>query len=107
MSLDDVLVDSKKPDSFYVVEKRPNESGRSVVVELKGSQAKDVFDDKWNARTGVEEYGGASAIVYDGVVYFSNYSDSRVYAVKGSGSAPVPVTPGKSNVCQFRGILYQ
>lgn len=102
MSLDDVLVDPKKSDSLYVVEKRPNEGGRSVVVELKNSQAKDVFDDKWNARTGVEEYGGASAIVYDGVVYFSNYDDSRVYAVKESGSAPVPVTLGKLYVCLSR-----
>ena len=66
-----------------------------MIVALQGSSAKDIFDSSWNARTGVEEYGGGSAIVYDGVVYFSNYDNGRVYAVNGVGSTPIPVTPGK------------
>lgn len=46
----------------------------------------------------MEEYGGGAAIAYGGVVYFSNFKDSRVYSVVADsekGGEPVAVTPGK------------
>ena len=39
------------------------------------------------------QYGGASAIAYDGIVYFSHFKDGRVYRQKG-GEEPVAITPG-------------
>ncbi|KAH8113185.1 alpha/beta-hydrolase [Phellopilus nigrolimitatus] len=92
-SFDDVLVDPVT-NAVYHVEKRPSEAGRSVVVET--ASGKDVFGSEWNARSGVHEYGGASATVYAGVVYFSNFADGRVYSVE-KGGPPVPITPENTN----------
>ena len=104
ISYDDVLVDPipsrVHPDAngIYHIERRPSEGGRNVIVETAAK--KDVFGKGWNSRTGVQEYGGASAIVYGGVVYFSNFEDGRVYKVdrNDEGSEPVPVTPGEGIV---------
>ena len=57
---------------------------------------KDVVGKDWNVRSGVHEYGGLAATASKGVIYFSNYSDSRVYRIGADGSTPEPVTPGKS-----------
>lgn len=62
------------------------------------SKGKDIFGPGWNARSRVEEYGGGAAIAYGGVVYFSNFKDSRVYSVVVSSDKwgePVAVTPGE------------
>ena len=53
----------------------------------------DVVAGDWNVGTTVHEYGGAAAIVYDGVVYFSNLKDGRVYRVR-NGMQPEGVTEG-------------
>lgn len=76
----------------YHIEKRPLENGRNVLVNTETGT--DVFGAEWNARSGVHDYGGASALVYDNVLYFSNYKDSRVYSVK-EGENPCPITPGR------------
>jgi dipeptidyl aminopeptidase/acylaminoacyl peptidase len=47
----------------------------------------------FNARTRVHEYGGGAVIVHQGVVYFSNYRDQRIYRVGAPGEAPQPLTP--------------
>ena len=59
---------------------------------MNSKARRDVFGLSWNARTGVHEYGGTSAVVHDGVVYFSHFTDGRVYRVK-DGQDPVAVTP--------------
>lgn len=92
ITIDDVLVDQVTSD-IYHLERRPSEGGRTVVVAT--SEGHDVFGPKWNARTGVQEYGGGAALVHDGVVYFSEFSDGRVYRVK-IGEEPQPITPGMS-----------
>ena len=43
----------------------------------------------------VHEYGGASFMVHDGIVYFSNYADQRIYRQQ-PGEAPAPLTPEKA-----------
>lgn len=46
-------------------------------------------------RTGVHEYGSASAIVHDGIAYYSNIIDNRVYKVNVKDGSPAePITPG-------------
>lgn len=54
----------------------------------------DLFGDAWDARTEVHEWGGAASIVFNGVLYFSNFSDRRVYRCE-KGSIPHPITPCK------------
>ncbi len=41
------------------------------------------------------QYGGASAIAYDGIIYFSHFKDGRVYKQK-DGGEPEAITPGMS-----------
>jgi dipeptidyl aminopeptidase/acylaminoacyl peptidase len=80
----------------YWVELRPYEGGRNCVVRRTPDGAvADVTPRGFNARTRVHEYGGGDFAVRDGVVYFSNFSDQRVYR-QAAGSEPQPVTPEKN-----------
>ncbi|TFK39070.1 alpha/beta-hydrolase [Crucibulum laeve] len=88
-SIIDVLVDPVT-SNVYHLENRPSEAGRSVLVETQTD--KDVVGRDWNVRSAVHEYGGAPAAIYDGIVYFSNFSDGRTYKLQGDGD-PEPVTP--------------
>ncbi|KAI0925300.1 hypothetical protein AcV7_005576 [Taiwanofungus camphoratus] len=92
-NVEEVFVDPIT-STVYHIEARPSEGGRSVIV--KTEEGSDVVGKEWNTRTGVQEYGGAPAIAYNGVVYFSNYVDSRVYMVR-SGGQPEPITPANEN----------
>ncbi len=80
-------------DSAYWLETRPMEEGRSVVVRRDpwGSPA-DVTPPGFNARTKVHEYGGGSYWVHEGVVFFANFADQRLYR-QGPGEEPRPITP--------------
>jgi hypothetical protein len=53
----------------------------------------DLFGSDWDARTNIHEFGGAPAIIHDGVLYFSNIGDGRVYRVE-VGKDPTVITPG-------------
>lgn len=76
---------------IYHLETRPSEEGRGVIVNTE--KGTDIFGRSWYARSSVQEYGGGAAVAYDGVIYFSNKADGRVYEVK-DGSEPAPITPG-------------
>ena len=80
-------------EDIYWIEMRPAESGRYVIVRRSpDGQTTDVTPPPFNARTRVHEYGGAALVVSDGVVYFSNFEDQRLYR-QVSGSEPQPITP--------------
>lgn len=90
----DVLVD-RVTSEVYHIESRPSEKGRCVLVHT--SSNRDVVGSKWNVRTSVQEYGGAPAIVYNGVGYFSHMADGRVYCVSlkaEDAMEPEAITPG-------------
>jgi len=99
VSIVDVLVDQSTGRVFHL-ESRPAEGGRVVVIN---DQGKEVTPKEHNVRDGVHEYGGAAAIVVDGVVYYSNLSaddenpdNGRVYDVSADGGQAKPVTPRMS-----------
>ncbi|HYN26109.1 MAG TPA: S9 family peptidase [Pyrinomonadaceae bacterium] len=78
---------------IYWVEMRPFEGGRNVIVRLDASgAATDVNPPPFNARTRVHEYGGGDFVVSDGVIYFSNFADQRLYK-QIPGGEPRPITP--------------
>jgi len=78
---------------IYWSEGRPEEGGRQVVVRRSpGGTATDLVPPPFNARTRAHEYGGGSYLVADGVLYFSNYDDQRMYRVD-PGAEPRPITP--------------
>jgi dipeptidyl aminopeptidase/acylaminoacyl peptidase len=81
----------------YWSEGRPTEGGRNVVVRRSPSNAPDastldLTPLPFNVRTRVHEYGGGAYIVQDGIVYFSNFADQRLYQIS-PGEAPQPITP--------------
>jgi dipeptidyl aminopeptidase/acylaminoacyl peptidase len=77
----------------YWLESRPAESGRYVVVKPGvGGGVTELTPPAFNARTRVHEYGGVPYVRGRGALYFSNFSDQRLYAHR-SGAAPVPLTP--------------
>ncbi|KAG5634964.1 hypothetical protein H0H81_000200 [Sphagnurus paluster] len=90
VTIADVIVDPVT-EKVYHIEARAAEDGRNTIVETLTS--KELTPGKnWNVRTVVQEYGGAPAIVYNDVAYFSCLPDNRVYQVK-LGQTPEPVTP--------------
>ncbi len=78
---------------LYWSELRPYEAGRIVVCRRSaGGAINDVTPPGFNARTRVHEYGGGHFAVNDGTVFFTNYSDQRMYR-QDRGAAPQPITP--------------
>src|SRR3954451_10413729 len=74
-------------------EGRPAEGGRSVIVRRSADgTTTDVLPAPFNARTRVHEYGGGSWTVSDGVLWFTNFADQRLYRLDPGSDTPVPVT---------------
>lgn len=80
-------------DRLLWLESRPVENGRTVLVErTRNGSVRDVTPDGFDVRSRVHEYGGGSYIAHDGVVFFSNRSDQRLYRQE-RGQDPLPITP--------------
>jgi WD40-like Beta Propeller Repeat len=80
-------------DDVYWSELRPTERGRSVIVKrTPDGQIQDVTPAPFNVRSRVHEYGGGSYLVHQGVVYFSNFMDQRIYRQE-IGQTPMPISP--------------
>ena len=80
-------------EDIYWLEMRPSEGGRMVIVkQALESEPVDVTPEPFSVRTRVHEYGGAAYLVNDGVVFFSNFSDQRMYR-QDPGEEPKPITP--------------
>lgn len=76
----------------YWAEGRPTEAGRVVIVRRTADgQTSDVTPAPFNVRTRAHEYGGGAYAVADGVVYFANFADQRIYR-QVPGQQPTPVT---------------
>ncbi|WNV74395.1 S9 family peptidase [Geodermatophilus sp. DSM 44513] len=89
--LAEVCVDG---EDVWWSESRPAEAGRSAIVRRSadGTTA-DVLPPPWNARTRVHEYGGGSWTVADGVLWFTDFADQRLYRLAPGDGGPVAVTP--------------
>jgi dipeptidyl aminopeptidase/acylaminoacyl peptidase len=96
-------------------ESRPDEGGRTALCrrqaegpeqpgrpeEAEGpEQARrgrgpvgDVLPEPWNVRSGVHEYGGGAWWVRDGVLWFVNWADQRIWRLAPGDAAPVALTP--------------
>ena len=79
-------------DDTYWTEMRPAERGRYVIVRRAANgQISDITPPQFSARTRVHEYGGGSYSVFDGIVFFSNFADQRLYRQE-PGVEPRPIT---------------
>ncbi len=82
---------------LYWIEMRPSEKGRYVIVKKNETgEIRDVIPREFNARTRVHEYGGGSYTVFNGTVYFVNFSDQRIYKGTEKSSDVYPLTPSKN-----------
>src|SRR3712207_8823673 len=89
--LGEVLVDGA---DVWWSEARPAEGGRSVIVRRSSDgTVTDVLPAPWNARTRVHEYGGGAWTVSDGTLWFTEFTDQRLYRVDVGSDRPVAVTP--------------
>lgn len=87
-------------DDVYWVEGRPQEGGRYVLMRRRADGTiADVTPPGTNVRTRVHEYGGKAYAVFEGSVYYANFTDQRIYRLGRStqqdtpSESPVPITP--------------
>jgi dipeptidyl aminopeptidase/acylaminoacyl peptidase len=79
---------------LYWLELRPSEGGRTCIVRrTPDGELRDMTPPPFNARTRVHEYGGGDFVVHRGTIYFSNFSDQRLYRQTPDDGAPAPLTP--------------
>lgn len=70
-----------------------DQGGRYSILTLgDGAELIELLPRDFNARTLVHEYGGGSYCVAGQTVYFTNYSDQRIYRQR-PGAVPAAVTP--------------
>lgn len=92
-------------EDIYWLETRPLEGGRNVVVRRRANGTiEDCIPEGFNARTRVHEYGGGAYLVAEGVLYFANFADQRLYRHRpGRGGTPEPMTPAEAR-CYADGV---
>ncbi len=92
IKLEQIVLDG---EDIYWVEMRPSEGGRYVIVRrTPDGRTTDMTPPPFNVRTRVHEYGGGAFTVVDGTIYFSNFTDQRLYR-QVKGAEPKPITPEK------------
>ena len=89
IGLGQIAIDGR---DIYWSEMRPAEAGRHAIVCFREGRMEEVLPAPFSARSRVHEYGGGAFSVADGVIYFSNDSDQRLYRLAPEG-APQPISP--------------
>lgn len=77
--------------TVYWLERRPRESGRSVIVSFCNNTTKDMLPPPFNARSRVHEYGGGVYCVCEHGIFFVNDADQAIYRLE-DGSKPQRIT---------------
>jgi len=86
---------------LYWLESRPDEAGRVVLVASELSDGNRIPNavslPQFNIRTRVHEYGGGAYFVHRDTVFFTNFTDQRLYRQEQAGEpkaiAPAPPAP--------------
>ncbi len=79
---------------IYWVDVRAQESGRYVIMRrTSNGEIQDITPPGFNSRNAVHEYGGGSYAVRNGIVYFTNWDDQRIYVQCPGEAPPQPLTP--------------
>lgn len=79
------------------LEGRASEKGRNaIVLRDSGGKAQEVIPDQtYNARTRVQEYGGASFAAVGDKIIFSDFA-GPLYSVAPGGTTPEQISPSES-----------
>ncbi len=78
---------------LYWLENIPARGGAVSLFSLGEGGAAQVTPDSANVRSRVHEYGGAPFVVMGDTVYYSQFSDQRLYELRRGGGTPTPLTP--------------
>ena len=74
---------------------RASEGGRTTLLRQRGQDVTELTPAPFNVRTRVHEYGGGAYLAEGGTVWFSNFSDNRLYVIRdvtGAAAAPEALT---------------
>ena len=86
-------------EAIYWSETQPQMQGRTFVYRIgadgEGERVTPEDDNAFSVRTRAHEYGGGAFAVSDGVIYFSNNIDQRLYRQE-AGKPPSPITPASA-----------
>ena len=83
-------------DDIYWLDARPDEGGRIVIMRrTSDGETQDLTPAPFNSRNAVHEYGGGSYAVQNRTLYFTNWSDQRIYIQNDDGE-PQLLTPEPS-----------
>ncbi|MBE9568219.1 MAG: S9 family peptidase, partial [Proteobacteria bacterium] len=82
---DSVSIDEPRVtgDALYYIERRPQENGRCVIVQVRDSNRSDALPAPYSCRSRVHEYGGGSYCIDEQhTLYFVNDSDQDIYRIE-------------------------
>lgn len=85
------------------------EGGRAAVfARTPDGETRTVLAGPWSARSSVHEYGGGSWTASpDGVLFFVEKTDQRVWRLGPTDNAPVPLTPDTGGRVRHGGLTWQ
>lgn len=87
---------------IYWLESRPDEAGRVVLVSSSpDGKPIDVVPQGFNVRTRVHEYGGGAYFVHRDTIFFTNFTDQRLYRLDPGGN-PRAITPEPPSPASLR-----
>ncbi|MBM31498.1 MAG: peptidase [Chloroflexi bacterium] len=85
--LSEIIIDN---NIIYWIESRPKENGRNVIVmKQNDNPPQDILPKHFNARNSVHEYGGGVYSVKNGIIYFTNWDDQRIYKIQNNEIKPI------------------
>lgn len=75
-------------------ERRPAERGRNQLVALEADGTRtELLPDGFDARTSVHEYGGGDWWAREGIIWFANWADQRLYRLENGVAEPLTPDP--------------
>ncbi len=94
-------------DEIWWGQSVPEEGGRITVLRRTATgEVESVLPAPWNARSSVHEYGGGAWAHGDGVLFFVERGDGRVWALTPGDPEPHALTPAAAGV-RYGGLRWQ
>jgi len=83
ISIDECRLTTK---ALYYIERRPQQSGRCLIVKQNGHSSCDLLPEPYSARSRVHEYGGGCYCIGNDqsgndIIYFVNDADQDIYRI--------------------------
>lgn len=93
-------------DSLYWLETRPAEKGRSLIVQYRQGQYRDLIPAPYSVRSGVHEYGGAAWTTGSGKLFFVNAADQAIWSINLDQPDSAPQKQFDRNRCRYADLQW-